>query len=125
MISARRAGSLCDAAARWEAGATGAGQQPSWSTTPAATPCTAWPSPGPRSTWAATSGDEQQLRRRPGWSGAVAREGIVAFDPVNGLPRYEYHGRIAFMALAGGTSAPESRVGTLPGDLYRPEPQPW
>ena len=33
--------------------------------------------------------------------------------------RYEYHGRIAFMPLAGGTPVPESRVGTLPGDLFR------
>jgi hypothetical protein len=79
--------------------------------------------------------------------GAVAREGIAALDPVNGLPlswnpgrdrgvgafalvaisqglwigsgtdrigRYEYHGRIAFMPLAGGTPVPESRVGTGP-----------
>ena len=33
--------------------------------------------------------------------------------------RYEYHGRIAFMPLAGGTPVPESGVGTLPGDLLR------
>ena len=84
--------------------------------------------------------------------GAVAREGIAALDPVNGLPlswnpgrdrgvgafalvataqglwigsdtdrigRYEYHAKIAFMPLAGGTPVPESRVGTLPGDLFR------
>lgn len=35
-------------------GAYRAGSRPG-STTPAATPCTAWPSPGPRSTSAATS----------------------------------------------------------------------
>jgi hypothetical protein len=85
-------------------------------------------------------------------AGAVAREGIAALDPVNGLPlswnpgrdrgvgafaplataqglwissdtdrigRYEYHARIAFMPLAGGTPVPESRVGTLSGDLFR------
>jgi hypothetical protein len=87
--------------------------------------------------------------------GVVAREGIAALEPVNGLPlswnpgrdrgvgafalvataqglwigsdtdrvgRYEYHGRIAFMPLAGGTPVPESRVGTLPGDLFRLAP---
>jgi hypothetical protein len=35
------------------------------------------------------------------------------------IGRYEHHGRIAFMPLAGGTEVPESRVGTLPGDLFR------
>ena len=39
-----------------ETGATGPASSRPGSTTPAATPCTAWPSPGPRSTWAATSG---------------------------------------------------------------------
>jgi hypothetical protein len=35
------------------------------------------------------------------------------------IGRYEHHGRIAFMPLAGGTEVPEPRVGTLPGDLFR------
>jgi hypothetical protein len=35
------------------------------------------------------------------------------------IGRYEYHGRIAFMPVDGGTTVPESLVGTLPGELYR------
>jgi hypothetical protein len=38
---------------------------------------------------------------------------------VVGATRYEYHGRIAFMPLAGGAAVPEPRVGTLPDDLFR------
>jgi hypothetical protein len=135
---AYRAGSLCDSAARWE---TGGDTLYSVAITGTAVYV------GGHQRWMNNSFAAD--RAGPG---AVAREGIAALDPVNGLPlswnpgrdrgvgafalvataqglwigsdtdrigRYEYHGRIAFMPLAGGTPVPESRVGTLPGDLFR------
>jgi hypothetical protein len=92
------------------------------------------------------------LRSGSAGPGAVAREGIAALDPHNGLPllwnpgrdrgvgvfalvstpeglwigsdtdrigRYGYHGKLAFMPVAGGSAVPEPRVGAVPGDLYR------
>jgi hypothetical protein len=150
---AYRAGSLCDAAARWETVRSGPGQQPTWVDytggdtlySVAITGTAVYVGGHQRWMNNSTSAD----RAGPG---AVAREGIAALDPVNGLPltwnpgrdrgvgvfalvatsqglwigsdtdrigRYEYHGRIAFMPLAGGLPVPESRVGTLPGELYR------
>jgi hypothetical protein len=62
---AYRAGSLCDAAARWELGAGGSGQHRRVRRRPPAL-------------------DEQQLRRQPGGPGAVAREapesGVIGAD---------------------------------------------
>ena len=46
-------------------------------------------------------------------------QGLWIGSDTDRIGRYEYHGRIAFMPLAGGTPVPESRVGTLPGDLFR------
>jgi hypothetical protein len=150
---AYRAGSLCDTAARWEVGRSGAGQQPTWVDYTGGDTLYSVAITGT----AVYVGGHQRwmnnsfLADRAG-PGAVAREGIAALDPVNGLPlswnpgrdrgvgafalvatdqglwigsdtdrigRYEYHPRIAFMPLAGGTPVPESRVGTLPGDLFR------
>ena len=150
---AYRAGSLCDTAARWETGATGAGQQPTWVDYTGGDTLYSVAITG---TAVYVGGHQRWMNNsfvgaRAG-PGAVAREGIAALDPVNGLPlswnpgrdrgvgafalvataqglwigsdtdrigRYEYHAKIAFMPLAGGTPVPESRVGTLPGDLFR------
>jgi hypothetical protein len=150
---AYRADSLCDSAARWETGAVGTGQQPTWVDYTG----------GDTLYSVAITGTAVYVGGHQRWMnnsfaadkagpGAVAREGIAALDPVNGLPlswnpgrdrgvgafalvatdqglwigsdterigRYEYHGRIAFMPLEGGTAVPRSRVGTLPGDLFR------
>jgi hypothetical protein len=46
-------------------------------------------------------------------------QGLWIGSDTDRIGRYEYHAKIAFMPLAGGTPVPESRVGTLPGDLFR------
>jgi hypothetical protein len=150
---AYRAGSLCDTAARWETGATGPAQQPTWVDYTGGDTLYSVAITG---TAVYVGGHQRWMNNsfaadRAG-PGAVAREGIAALDPLNGLPlswnpgrdrgvgafalvatdkglwigsdterigRYEYHARIAFMPLEGGTAVPESRVGTLPGDLFR------
>ena len=150
---AYHAGSLCDSSSRWETGATGSGQQPTWVDYTG----------GDTLYDVAVTGTAVYVGGHQRWlnnsfagdkagPGAVAREGLAALDPLNGLPlswnpgrdrgvgvfalvatsqglwigsdtdrigRYEYHAKLAFMPLAGGTAVPESRVGTLPGDLFR------
>ena len=46
-------------------------------------------------------------------------QGLWIGSDTDRIGRYEYHAKIAFMPLAGGAPVPESRVGTLPGDLFR------
>jgi len=149
-------GSLCDAVARWDLGATGSALQPTWvdldggdSFTGVAVTGTAiyvgghnrWMNnPFPQGT---------SVNAKPG-RGAVPREGIAALDPSNGLPLSwnpgrtrgagawallatadglwvgsdtttfggEYHARIAFAPLAGGSAVPPAVAGNLPGQLY-------
>ena len=148
---AYRAGSLCDSASRWETGATGSGQQPTWIDYT-----------GGDTLWSvATTGTAVYVGGHERWAnnsfrgdragpGAVDREGIGALDPLNGMPlswnpgrdrgvgvfglyatpaglwvgsdtdrigRYEYHAKVAFFPVAGGTALPQARVGSLPGDL--------
>jgi hypothetical protein len=150
---AYRAGSLCDTASRWELGRTGSGQQPTWVEYTGGDTLYSVAITGPT----VYVGGHQRwlnnpLRSGNAGPGAVAREGIAALDPRNGLPlswnpgrdrgfgvfalvstpaglwigsdtdrigRYEYHGKIAFMPVAGGSAVPEPRVGAVPGELYR------
>jgi hypothetical protein len=149
-------GSLCDAVSRWELGPSGSALAPTWvdfdggdSFTGVAVTGAAiyvgghnrWMNnPFPHGT---------SLNAQPG-RGAVAREGIAALDPSNGLPFSwnpgrtrgegawalvatadglwvgsdttsfdgQYHARIAFCPLAGGTAVATPVVAGLPGELY-------
>ena len=46
-------------------------------------------------------------------------EGLWIGSDTDRIGRFEYHGRIAFMPVEGGSAVPESRVGAVPGELYR------
>jgi hypothetical protein len=82
-----RAGRLCDSATRWEVGPTGPNQHPTWID---------W-SGGDTSWSISATGTAVYVGGHFRWwnnsysadaagPGAVAREGIVALDPINGLP---------------------------------------
>ncbi len=149
---AYRANRLCDTASRWETSANGPGGHPTWID---------WTG-GDTSTAVAITGTAVYVGGHERWwnnpyagdragPGAVSRLGIVALDPVNGLPfswnprrdppgvgvfallatdaglwvgsdtdniSGEFHGKIGFMPLDGGTEVPPSEPYALPNDLY-------
>ncbi len=84
---AYRANRLCDSASRWEINATGPNQQPTWVDWSGGD--TFW-GVGITGTAIYVGGHQRWMNNpyrgdNPG-AGAVAREGIAALDPVNGLP---------------------------------------
>lgn len=84
---AYRANRLCDSASRWETSATGPNQVPTWINWTGGD--TLW-SVGVTGTAIYTGGHERWVnnpyRGDAAGPGAIAREGIEALDPVNGLP---------------------------------------
>jgi hypothetical protein len=46
-------------------------------------------------------------------------EGLWIGSDTDRIGRYEYHGKLAFMPVAGGSAVPEPRVGAVPGELHR------
>ena len=142
---------LCDTVTRWESDATGPGQNPTWiNYTGGDSNYTAVPTGG-----AIYIGGHERWVNNPSRGdaegpGAVARQGIAALDPLNGLPfswnpgrvrgqgvfdmlatteglfigsdtdqvHGEYHGKVAFFPLAGGSPIPVFSPPTLPVRLY-------
>ena len=111
---ANRPNRLCDTITRWESDATGGGQKPSWAT---------WSGGDSFISLAATGaavyvGGHNQYVNNPYVDrdcgicdpapGAIAREGLAALDPLNGLPytwnpgRSRGYGVMQFLATAEG-----------------------
>ncbi|GAA5141825.1 hypothetical protein GCM10023340_04210 [Nocardioides marinquilinus] len=145
------AGSLCDAAARFEFASAAPNQVPTWVEYSGGDTFTAVEVTdeaiyvGGHFRWMNNPYAADRLG-----PGALSRKGLAALDPRNGLPLTwnpgrdrgwgvwgfrstpdglwvghdtdtvagETHGKLAFFPLAGGTTMPADRSGTLPGDVY-------
>lgn len=150
----RGADSPCDTTSRWELDAKGSDLEPTWVNYSGGDTMWAVAVTGPavyiggHFRW---QNNPNTLDGRSPGPGAVAREGIAALDPVNGLPlswnpgrtkgvgvfdmlatdkglwvgsdtdrigNWEYHGRIAFFPLSGGSKPPSTATPRLPGDVH-------
>ena len=105
---AYRAGSLCDTASRWELGRTGSDQQLTWVDYTGGDTLYSVAITGP----AVYVGGHQRwlnnpLRSGSAGPGAVAREGIAALDPHNGLPLLWNPGRDRGVGVFALVSTPE------------------